>query len=73
MFFIDICTMLDILVETFMYRFFLSFVWPLEGDPIIKRVPLTGLTPPYCCACPRPGSGFPASYVSVYKYVYGLK
>ena len=26
-------------------------------------VPLTGLTPPQCCACPKPGPWFPTSYV----------
>ena len=27
---------------------------------------LTGLTLPYCCACPKPGLGFPTSYVVRY-------
>jgi hypothetical protein len=51
--------------------FFLSFVniyIAIRGS-IIKRgvgIPLTGLTPPYVCACPKPGPGFPASYVVVF-------
>ena len=35
------------------------------GDPVIKRwggIPLPGLTPPYFCACPKPGPRFPTSY-----------
>jgi hypothetical protein len=40
------------------------------GDPVIKRgglvgSPLTGLTPPHCCACPKLGPRFPTSYVLV--------
>jgi hypothetical protein len=26
-------------------------------------IPLTGLTPPHFCACPKPGPEFPTSYV----------
>jgi hypothetical protein len=40
-----------------------------SGDPIIKRgvgISLTGLTPPYFCACPKPGTGFPTSYAMVF-------
>jgi hypothetical protein len=32
-------------------------------------IPLTGLTPPYFCACPKPGPAFPMSYVVVIFYV----
>ena len=42
------------------------------GHPVIKRgkggggaggsIPLTCLTPPHCCACPKPGPRFPTSY-----------
>ena len=48
-------------------------------DPVIKRgglwssyqegwvvILLTGLTPPHFCACPKPGHGFPTSYVVVF-------
>ena len=28
-------------------------------------LPLNGLTPSHCCACPKPGSGFPMLYVVV--------
>jgi hypothetical protein len=27
---------------------------------------LNGLTPPHCCACPKPGPGFPMSYVMAF-------
>ena len=37
------------------------------GDPVIKKgwgtISLTSLTPPHCCACPKPGPGFATSYV----------
>jgi len=40
------------------------------GDPIIKNgwvmIPLTVLTPPHFCACPKSGSGFLMSYVVVF-------
>jgi len=29
-------------------------------------VPLSGLTPPHVCACPKPEPGFPSSYVVVF-------
>ena len=38
------------------------------GDSAINReigIPLTGLMPPHCCTCPRPGTAFPKSYVLV--------
>ena len=31
-----------------------------------ERVPLTDLTPPPFCACPKPGPGFTTSYVMVF-------
>ena len=31
--------------------------------------PLTGLTPPYCCACPKPGQEIPTSYVVIFLIV----
>jgi hypothetical protein len=37
-------------------------VWRSRGR---VGMPLNGLTPPYLCACPKPGSGFPTSYVGV--------
>jgi hypothetical protein len=45
-----------------MCKFFLSFVYICIG----VADPLTGLTPPYVCACPKPGPGFPTSYVVVF-------
>jgi hypothetical protein len=38
------------------------------GDPIIIMVgiPLFCLTLPHFCACPKPGPGFPTSYVMVF-------
>jgi hypothetical protein len=57
-----------------------------EGrDPVIKmgrlgssyqdgRVgnPLTGLTLPHYCACPKPGSGYSTPYVMVFLFVQGV-
>jgi hypothetical protein len=41
-----------------------------NGDPVIKGgvvgIPLTGSTPPYFCACPKPGPGLPTSYFMVF-------
>jgi hypothetical protein len=28
-------------------------------------IPLTGFSPPHFCSCPKPGPGFPTSYVVV--------
>jgi hypothetical protein len=46
------------------------------GDPVIKGDivgrPLTGLTQLYLCACPKPWSGFPTSYVMVFLVFNGL-
>jgi hypothetical protein len=36
------------------------------GDPVIKRrvgIPLSSITLPHFCACPKPGAGFPTSKV----------
>jgi len=44
---------------------FLSFDYTCSvlGDPIIRwgkfGIPLTGLTPPHACACPKSRHGFP--------------
>jgi hypothetical protein len=52
--------------------FFLSFLYIsiVVGEPVIKRgrvgITLTGLTPPYLCACSKPGPGFPTSYIWVF-------
>jgi len=32
----------------------------------MSGIPLTGLTLPHVCACPRPGSGFQTSYVVIF-------
>ena len=47
---------------------FLLFVYICiaVGDRVIKEgIPLTGATLPRFCACPKPGPGFPTSYVVV--------
>jgi len=49
---------------------FLSCIYTcvVVGDSIFKRgvgIPLTGLTPPCCCVCPKPGPGFPAPNIVV--------
>jgi hypothetical protein len=33
------------------------------------EIPLTVLTPPHLCVCPKQGIGFPTSYVGVFFYV----
>ena len=38
-------------------------------DPVIKRrvgIPLTGLTPPYCCVCLKPEPGFVTLFLVVF-------
>ena len=36
-------------------------------------IPLTGLTPPHFCACPKPGPGFPTTYVvGLFFFVFFL-
>ena len=55
-------------------RFFLLYrliyICIVIGDPVIKRVrvgiPITRFKPPHFCACPKPGHGFPRSYVVVF-------
>ena len=37
------------------------------------QIPLTGLTLPHLCACPKPGPGFPTSYVMVFFMFNELK
>ena len=36
-------------------------------------IPLTSLTPTYCCACPKAGPGFPTSYAVVFFFVSELR
>jgi len=40
-----------------------AYICIVSVDPVIKMrrvgIPLTGLTPPYVCSCPKPGPGFP--------------
>lgn len=59
----------------FFYRLFIYiYIYITVGDP----VPLTGLSLSYCCACPKPGHGFPKSYPVVlfinfvFSYLYIL-
>jgi hypothetical protein len=37
-------------------------------------IPLTGLALPHLCACPKPGPGFPMSYVMIFSIfiIYNL-
>jgi len=64
---------------------FLSFVdiCIAVEDPVIRRgglrssyqegrvgIPLTGLTLPHSCACPKPGTGFPMSCIVVSFFVF---
>ena len=53
----------------FIYCLFIQCICIAVGFSVIKRgkgVPLTGFTPPHLCACPKPGPGFPASFVVVF-------
>jgi len=36
-------------------------------------IPLTGLTPPYLCAFPKQGSGYPTSYVVIFYLFNDLR
>ena len=57
-------------VQGFLYRLFIYIV---VCDPDIKKgigIPLTRLTPQHCCACPKPGHGFPMPYVVIF-FVFG--
>ena len=55
-------------VEFFFYLF--VYICISVGDPIIKNglvmIPLTVLTTPHLCACPKSGSGFPPANVMVF-------
>jgi hypothetical protein len=56
-----------ILAFFFIFRFFIVYKCIAVGDPVIKKEGLvSALTPPYVCACPKPGLGFPTSYVVVF-------
>jgi hypothetical protein len=44
--------------------FFLSFVWWSSYQEGRVGIPLTSLTLPHFCACPKTGSGIPTSYIS---------
>ena len=37
-----------------------------------EGIPLTALPSPHFCACPKPGAGFPTSYIyiNIYTYIY---
>jgi hypothetical protein len=47
---------------------FILLVESKQGFLTFKRfgIPLTGLTLPHFCACPKPGTGFPTSYAMVF-------
>jgi hypothetical protein len=56
---------------------FLSFVYTMYMYILLENqlsrggyeIPLTVLTPPHLCVCPKQGIGFPTSYVGVFFYV----
>ena len=50
----------------FIYRFFCISVLPLEVQLSDRNPIKTGLNPPHLCACPKPGTGIPRSYVIVF-------
>jgi hypothetical protein len=58
----------------FFIFFFLSYIctvlrWRYNCQEVRVGILLTGLTSPHLCACPKPGPGFPMSYVTVLSYV----
>jgi hypothetical protein len=49
-------------VQDFIYRLFIQNVYALE----MVRIPLTTLTLPYFCVCPKLEPGIPTPYVMVF-------
>jgi hypothetical protein len=53
-----------------LFVYFCITIW----DQFIKigraEIPLTGLTPPYVCACPKPGLGFSKCHLSWSYFVH---
>jgi hypothetical protein len=41
--------------------FYMCCHWRFSYQERRVETPSTGLTPPYCCVCPKPGPGFPTS------------
>jgi hypothetical protein len=68
---IHICdNMLSFWVEANLFSFFHHLFiciscWRSSYQEERVGIPLTDLIPPYFCACPNPGLGFPMSYVVV--------
>ena len=63
------------LCSFFIIYFYLYCHWRLsyqEGRPRFG-IPLTCLTLPHFCACPKPGPGFPTSYVMVFFVLSELR
>ena len=61
-----------------LYRLFIVWLylycsWRLDYQWGWVRTPLTGLTPPYVWACPKPGPGCPMPYVIVFTVFNGLR
>ena len=54
------------------FHYLLSSVLSLEIRLSKGRIPLTGLTKPHLCACPKPGHRFPTPYVVVIFVFSGL-
>ena len=47
-------------------EFLFVYICIVGGDSVIRRgIPLTSLTSPHCCACPKSGPEFPMPYVMV--------
>ena len=44
------------------------FLIHIERIRILKIAPIIGLTPPHVWVCPKPGPGFPTSYVFVFFF-----
>jgi len=47
-------------------RLFIYYSWRSSYQEWRDGIPLTGLTPPHCCVCLKPISGFPTSHVMVF-------
>ena len=50
------------LAEFVVLKVCMYFRWRSSYQEGRVRIPLTGLTPPALCTCPKPGLGFPTSY-----------
>jgi hypothetical protein len=55
----SMCFLVEVNLCMFLYR---------HDDKGGVWILLTGLTLPHCCACSKPGAGFPTSYVVIFFF-----